>query len=212
MNDIIKIDNALPDDLDLEYKRNIFNCGWFIAKDIYDEQFKDNPGVVDDKNTFRTMQFTHLILNKSIKPTPMSPAYDVVYKSLKVMVQKCGFEVDEVLRLKFNLLTPHPRYREGQYNVPHIDDTKWGLQDNQWNLIYYPEDTDGDTIFFNEKFEGKFVKDRKLTIRERVEPKNNTAVMFKGNIFHTSSNPIHSDWRIVLNANFTVMPRAELGK
>jgi len=60
--------------------------------------------------------------------------------------------------------------------------------------------------------EGKFVKDRKLTIRERVEPKNNTAVMFKGNIFHTSSNPIHSDWRIVLNANFTVMPRAELGK
>ena len=40
----------------------------------------------------------------------MSPAYDVVYKSLKVMVQKCGFEVDEVLRLKFNLLTPHPRY------------------------------------------------------------------------------------------------------
>ena len=121
MNDIIKIDNALPDNLDLEYKRNIFNCGWFIAKDIYDEQFKDNPGVVDDKNTFRTMQFTHLILNKSIQPTPMSPAYDVVYKSLKVMVQKCGFEVDEVLRLKFNLLTPHPRYREGQYNVPHID-------------------------------------------------------------------------------------------
>ena len=52
MNDIIKIDNALPDNLDLEYKRNIFNCGWFIAKDIYDEQFKHNPGVVDDKNTF----------------------------------------------------------------------------------------------------------------------------------------------------------------
>ena len=52
------------------------------------------------------------------------------------------------------------------------------------NLIYYPEDSDGDTIFFNEKFEGKFVKDRKLTIRERVEPKNNTAVMFKGNISH----------------------------
>ena len=147
MNDIIKIDNALPDDLDISYKQNIFNCGWFIAKDIYDEQFKDNPGVVDDKNTFRTMQFTHLILNKSIQPTPMSPAYDVVYKSLKVMVQKCGFEVDEVLRLKFNLLTPHPRYREGQYNVPHIDDCQWGLKDNQWNLIYYPEDSDGDKYF-----------------------------------------------------------------
>ncbi len=49
MSDIIKIDNALSDNLDLEYKRNIFNCGWFISKDIYDEQFKHNPGVVDDK-------------------------------------------------------------------------------------------------------------------------------------------------------------------
>ena len=102
MNDIIKIDNALPDNLDLEYKRNIFNCGWFIAKDIYDEQFRHNPGVVDDEKTFRTMQFTHLILNKTVQQTPMSPAYDVVYKSLKVMVQKCGYEVDDVLRLKFN--------------------------------------------------------------------------------------------------------------
>ena len=130
--------------------------------------------------------------------------HKLVYKSLKVMVQKCGYEIDDVLRLKFNLLMPHPRYREGQYNVPHIDDTKWGLQDNQWNLIYYPEDSDGDTIFFNEKFDGSFIKDKELTIRDRVEPKNNTAVMFRGNLFHTSSNPIHSDWRIVLNANFTV--------
>ena len=111
MNDIIKIDNALPDNLDLEYKRNIFNCGWFIAKDIYDEQFRHNPGVVDDKKTFRTMQFTHLILNKTVQQTPMSPAYDVVYKSLKVMVQKCGYEVDlfeiiKVIHCRLPLLPP----------------------------------------------------------------------------------------------------------
>ena len=38
------------------------------------------------------------------------------------------------------------------YNIPHIDDTKY-TNDNQWNIIYYPEDYDGDTIFFNEKFD-----------------------------------------------------------
>ena len=203
INDIIKLDNALPQDLDNIFKQNIFNCGWFMTRTINPSQFKVNTGVVEDKNTFNAIQFTHVVLNNNIQDTPISSAYDRVYQALKVMVQKCGYEVDKVMRLKFNLLTPHPRFKEGQYNVPHIDNPQWAVEDNQWNLIYYPEDSDGDTIFFNEKFDGKFLKED-LTIRERITPKNNTAVMFKGNIWHTSSNPIYTDWRIVLNANFTV--------
>ena len=32
MTDIIRIKNALPENLHTQFKRNIFNCGWFIVE------------------------------------------------------------------------------------------------------------------------------------------------------------------------------------
>ena len=64
---------------------------------------------------------------------------------------------------------PHPEFNNTMYNIPHIDDTKY--TNEIWNIIYYPEDYDGDTIIFNEKFDGK--KPKELTIRERIKPQEN---------------------------------------
>ena len=68
----------------------------------------------------------------------------------------------------------------------------------------YPENTDGDTILFNEFF-SKDKKPEKLTIAKRVEPKANRCVIFNGWRFHTSSNPIKNNRRIVLNTNFRIV-------
>ena len=60
------------------------------------------------------------------------------------------------------------------------------------SLIYYINDSDGDTIFFN----------KKLKEIKRVTPKKNTAVLFDSNILHCGCNPIKSSMRGVINFIF----------
>ena len=73
-------------------------------------------------------------------------------------------------------------------------------------MIYYVNDSDGDTIIFNESG-GENVNKRpdKLTIKKTITPKKNRAVLFRGDYFHTSTNPTKSEKRIVLNVNLTDM-------
>jgi len=105
-----------------------------------------------------------------------------------------------LLRAKFNLMFPHPDFKEGQYNIAHIDDE----HEEHLVCIYYPQDTDGDTVLFNEFF-NKDKKPEKLTIAKRVEPKANRCVIFNGWRFHASSNPSAYNNRIVLNTNFRIV-------
>ena len=66
-------------------------------------------------------------------------------------------------------------------------------------LLYYINDTDGDTILYNEKFdEGKEVI---LTEMARVSPKAGRAVLFNGNLYHSPSVPT-TGYRAVINYTF----------
>jgi hypothetical protein len=105
-----------------------------------------------------------------------------------------------MLRAKFNLMFPHPDFKDGKYNMAHVDDE----DEEHMVCIYYPTDTDGDTILFNEFF-SKDKKPETLSIAKRVKPKANRCVIFHGWRFHASSNPVKSNSRIVLNTNFKVV-------
>ena len=201
MTDIIRIKNALPEILRLLFKQNFLTMGWTLGRDIYSGLFENkHHGVMKDDKTFPTFQFTYTIKNVKIHSEPISPEYKSVFKAVNIIANKCGYVLKEDRRLKFNLLMPHPEFNNTMYNIPHIDDIKY--TNEIWNIIYYPEDYDGDTIMFNEKFDGK--RPKELTIRERIKPQENSAIMFKCDIWHTSSLPIKSPYRVVLNANITV--------
>ena len=200
MTDIIRIKNALPEISRLLFKHNFLTMGWTLGRDIVSSQLKYSKGVMKDDKTFPTFQFSHFIKNVNIRPEPVSPEYESVFKAVNIIANKCGYVLKEDRRLKFNLLMPHPDFNNSMYNIPHVDDTEYGNE--IWSIIYYPEDYDGDTIIFNEKFDGK--RPKELTIRERIKPQENSAIMFKGDIWHASSNPIKSPYRVVLNANITV--------
>ena len=55
-------------------------------------------------------------------------------------------------------------------------------------FLFYINDSDGDTFFFNNK-----------EIFKRITPKKNRLVIFDGNIKHAGTHPIKSEKRIVLN-------------
>ena len=59
-----------------------------------------------------------------------------------------------------------------------------------WVLLYYVNDADGDTCFFDG---GEIVR--------RVAPKRGRAVFFDGRIAHASSGPVETRFRVVINVN-----------
>ena len=75
------------------------------------------------------------------------------------------------------------------YNTPHYDNLNEHLV-----IIYYVNDSDGDTfIFENDKYP--------LKIKKRVSPKAGRFVIFNGNHFHAGIHPKSNDYRIVINFN-----------
>ena len=78
-----------------------------------------------------------------------------------------------------------PAMGTNQIQLPHTDQ----LTPNSWNVIYYFNDTDGDTIIYNERTNNIDQRNHLLskdlwTIKQRVSPKKGRAVAFKGDMFH----------------------------
>ena len=118
-------------------------------------------------------------------------AIDNMEQLTKVMwvVDEFGkkFSLDEIkiFRAKANLLTQYQNNKKEYYDTPHVD---WHFPHHV--LLYYVNDSDGDTVLF---------KNRKVW--KRISPKKNRLVMFNHKMLHASSHPIESIARVVLNYN-----------
>ena len=96
-----------------------------------------------------------------------------------------------------------PAMGTNQIQLPHTDQ----LTPNSWNIIYYFNDTDGDTVIYNERANSvdqeEFLLSKDVwTIKQRVSPKKGRAVAFKGDLFHSASYPKYEP-RFILNINFS---------
>jgi len=97
------------------------------------------------------------------------------------------FKLDrkKLFRERFGLYMPLSN--RPVHNNPHVD-----LDDKSHTVVlYYVNDSDGDTFFFDEN----------MNIEKRITPKRGKAVMFDGSIFHASSMPSKKP-RITLNLNY----------
>ena len=85
--------------------------------------------------------------------------------------------------------------------TPHVD---FGMFDpNGVIAIYYVNDSDGDTLIFDQDyrdFRRNGVKGN-FTLKQSVSPKKGRMVIFDGNLAHSAGLPRKSEVRIVLNIN-----------
>jgi len=88
-------------------------------------------------------------------------------------------------RIKANLLL-QSKVGKNKYHTPHHD-----RNGPHWTAIYYVNDSDGDTFFFDER--GKII--------ERVSPEKGKVIVFPGETFHAGSSPIKTAVRSVINMN-----------
>jgi hypothetical protein len=171
MNDIIIIDDIVSKQHQ-EFIKNYFlseSIDWYFQKDItYEENIeiaKQNYG------------FSNVIYN--FPPSKkLESEYYIANSLLYIAADKINAHIQEILRIRTFLQLPINN-QSNDVNNPHRD-----LNINHLVMLYYVNDSDGDTIIYNETEESD-----NYTIKETVKPKQGRIVIFDGQHYHSSSRP-----------------------
>jgi hypothetical protein len=168
---------------------------WWSANTSFspdDPQYKNAVDLLEtDSCIIENGQFTHTVYaNRQIQ----SEIHGFVVPVLYMFADKAGIQINNISRIRINLLLQDKTFKNYNYNFPHTD------PDSDKSFIYYINDADGDTVFFNEFKSDEFPK--KFTINSRVTPQQGSGVFFNSSQYHASSNPTNHKTRYVINFNF----------
>lgn len=171
-NDIIEIPNALGSNYadKIEATVTSLHFPWY---------FLDDVTYVKDINS-STPGFSHLLYDRHTRYEGDKLAF--ISPSLFQISSLVGDKMMEFIRMKVNLLFPgnlNPNNKHIDFEFPHT------------TIIYYINDSDGDTLFYDGD-----------SIIHRCKPEKNKAVVFNGLIYHSSTCPINSKKRMVINMNY----------
>jgi hypothetical protein len=132
--------------------------------------------------------------------------YSTITNAVRLALGYAGENVKSILRVRCILNTVADKnYEFGT----HID-----LNQPHRTALLYLNDSDGDTIIYNERFAptlsalgGHIVIDEdtlpELTIRETVTPKANRMTIFDGHLYHSGKTPTIVPRRVAININYT---------
>jgi hypothetical protein len=156
----------------------------------------DRPHLIPkDPNIKDISQMTQLIWGAGL--TDGRPLDKIEGTMMLFLEQHLGFEVDQMSRIRANISFRQDNYPDHCYTVPHMDNE----DPNGMVFLYYVNDSDGDTILFNERGDGLSAPD-KLTECVRIKPKANTGVLFRCNQYHAPVPPRETPARFVINYVF----------
>jgi hypothetical protein len=149
--------------------------------------------------TAEHLQFRHIFIDDNkIK----SPHLQYIAPLIACYENHFG-KIKSTQRIKSNLLVPQsgPALQR-----PHADDMEdasfnsTGYIGNRKTLLYYVNNSDGETVLYNEHYNGSPVGE--LTVQQRIKPVKGRAVIFDSNQIHSACLPIDKRYRIVINCVF----------
>jgi hypothetical protein len=150
-----------------------------------------NPGVIHGDPRFRdSFGFSNVIFPGMAADTPWFRAAQGV---LERVLARNTITAAKVVRIKANLLVRSAEPGGPKPFAPHID-----LPYPHWAVIFYVNDSDGDTLIFDKTFPDK----ENAVVVHAVSPKKGRAVLFDGRHYHCGTAPSRHDTRIVINYDF----------
>jgi hypothetical protein len=192
------LNNFVPQDYQDKLEELLLgsNIAWnYNSQTAYTDQ-QDGPHANDFVLTPQCKETWQLVHASS---GPRGLTFSPTYKLFLPVLGMAGFEKTNIYRVKANCMFKQPDYPDGCHNTPHIDNE----EPNWKTLLYYVNDSDGDTLIFDKKFQ-KDVKHTELTIKYRSTPKKGTAILFDSDQFHCSTPPRTTERRTVINFIFGV--------
>jgi hypothetical protein len=131
--------------------------------------------------------FSHLVYTR--EDGPISPIYPLILPLLYQAGDVLG--KIEIIRIRIGLINSlgHPGiiYPHVDYKEPHT------------TILYYLNDSDGETIFYNEKYSEQDIYN--FSVFKKYMPKMGTAVFFNGLMYHSTSRPVETPARFTININ-----------
>jgi hypothetical protein len=193
----IVIDDFIPE----LYQKSIFDLltGQEFPWTFHNYSVSEYP--IEDfytsEKTKEHIQLRHVFVNDGII---MSNFFQFIVPLAGEFQKHTGIPNLNIQRIKSNLLIP----QEGiKLQPPHTDgvyeETASNSCINRKTLLYYVNDADGDTIFYDKHFTGVYLG--KVEPIMRVSPKRGRAVIFDSNHVHSGTCPTE-DYRMVVNCVF----------
>ena len=136
-------------------------------------------------------------------PSPVASVINALLVPLLfVSLDKAKLKLNDLIRVRLGMF---PRtLLDVPYHNPHVD-----FYEPHLVGLYYVNDSDGDTVVFNETSDKvsleqsvKYANEGKFTELARISPKKGRMVFFDGRHYHASMHPISHPQRIVVTFDF----------
>lgn len=192
----VVLENIIDENLQNLIKNNLIEdkiiktFPWFYNPFTVSEEDLKNKIEVSNYIIKDRPQFVHSFIryepdtNESFDNSPFSYLINDI---LDCFFKKTKIKKLNVLRAKANLQIGH-RIEENEILYPHRDITE---KNNYFNLIYYVNTCDSNTILFDDN----------LKLLEKIEHKQGNILFAKGNIIHSGTYPLFNNTRCLININ-----------
>jgi hypothetical protein len=142
--------------------------------------------------------FSHMAYLADDHEPSASPLSSLLLPILFVFCEKAKLDFNALLRIRIGLFTRTPG--ETAHHNPHVD-----FSQPHQTAVYYVNDSDGDTVVFEESLSDVRVEDasrHRFTMAGAVSPKKGRMMCFDGRHYHASSYPTRAAKRIAITFNF----------
>lgn len=154
------------------------------------------PGILNFSGPAQeTWGFNHIVYDS------IENLESFVFSSMPLILttfeEKFNVKIKKLLRIRMGMKHPKIGFTKDHYNLPHVD-----YFFPHATLIYYINNSDGNTRIFNEIYQPKLQEPDSFTIDKEVAPVANRMLFLENGLtYHTAANPIDSDRRVVVNVN-----------
>jgi hypothetical protein len=184
IDDILIIDDAIP----VAYADAIEN---FIFKLNFPWWYQADSAFGADANSVSYPSLNHVLVRHG---EPINPSFEFFLPMIYFVCDKINYNITQITSAKSCLQLPLIMQSDDRSNNPHVD-----VEHEHLVALYYVNDSDGETIIYNETFEKNttFSKET-LTVKQRITPKKGRFLIFNGKYLHNSTTPNHGP-RCIIN-------------
>ncbi len=190
---LVQIENVIPKIYQDQLEAETSALAWFFHKETA------RPGLKFSNNYGG---FFHMAFDITSPAPVISTINGMLVPLLFVATDKASVKFHELIRIRLGMF---PRTMlEAPYHNPHVD-----FYEPHIVGLYYVNDSDGDTVVFNETFETVTIEQSaeranagSFTELARISPKKGRMVFFDGKHYHASMHPREHDHRVVVTFDF----------
>lgn len=191
------LDNLVPVSIQNRFieRLNSENFSWYYFNNII--YGHDNKKIINP-NITKTFAFVHTLFDEN---GINSDDYDLFSTILNFFVVREKVKIKDMIRVRIRKTFRIKNHSIEKYNVPHID-----VKDHlpYKTLLYYVDNSDGDTVFFKNKLTENTYLDAEAEEYKRISPKKGRAIYFDGDIYHSGNCPVDYNERTIINFDFKI--------